>query len=268
MTTETSIAQRVYLNSFPKAGTHLAELMVRQLAAPLTERPWLGNLTGNAWTNRFAERADLIPKLCEKWPSGAYLKGHMGYNPDIAEALYLGKISTIFVYRNLRSVAVSTMYHLLDERKNDKGEDVLKHPNKELYRSLPNKRRILAAVIAGLGLYPGIAERWRMFKPWLSERWVLPVRFEDMRLDTAVTASLMLRYVGGQAAAFHGHHLTIDRQSHDETVAAMVQATKTQHTSTKRRGSVDGWRDYFTPEIERLWHSTGAYAENEALGYE
>lgn len=259
------LPQRVYLNAFPKAGTHLAELFVRLTAAPVTDTNWLGSFNHNAWTTQWVQ-LDRFQACIDNWPAGGYYKGHCGYSPDIAAALWNQGISVIFVYRNLRDVVVSQAYHVLNTDQH-KGADALKHPGKWLFADMPFDDVVLAC-IRGIDIYPGIADRWREYRDWLQERWVLPVCYEDMVNEPRETGSRILRYVTGQTASFYGQHITLPRGQHDTLVDAMLALIEQHKPATYRRGKPGGWLDDWSDKIETAWRSSGAHMMNRELGYE
>lgn len=262
-----ALTPRVYLSSFPKAGTHLAETFLRQIAAPWTERPWAGTFKDNAWSTQWVDLSR-FDTITAEWPAGAYLKGHGGHHPHIAQKLWEAAVSVIFVHRNLRDVAVSAAFHVLNEDKDKLGRDTHRHPGKDLYRALPTFEHVLLAIIEGIGEWPGLADRWALYRGWFDEKWTLPMRYEDMLHRPHEAASRMLRYVTGQTAAFWGAHMTIDKADHDATVDRMVSASTTQKLVTFRRGISGEWREHWTDRLEAAFVATGAKAANEAIGYE
>ena len=259
------LEQRVYLNAFPKAGTHLAELFIRMTAAPVEGAQWLGTFSGNAWSDDWVD-LERFQKTLEVWPAGGYIKGHCGYTPDIAEWLWNKNIVSIFVYRNLRDVVISQAHHIMNDEQADDG-DRLKHPGKHLFRGMSFEDTVTAC-ISGHGAYPGIVERWQLYRQWLDEKWVLPVRFEDMVNKPRKTGSRILRYVTGQSAAFYGHRVSLPQQTHDELINAQMDLIEQHRPVTFRRGVVGGWRDEWSPLLEQVWHLSGACRENQELGYE
>lgn len=258
--------QRVYLNSFPKAGTHLAERFVRLSAAPVEGVGWLGSFNYNAWSTEWVD-LERFRKFTENWPAGAYLKGHCGHLPTIAEWLWNAGIASVFVYRNLRDVVISQAYHIVNQDKGADDADKLKHPGKALLAGVRFNEVILAC-ITGFDRYPGIAERWQLYKGWLDERWVLKIRFEEMVQCPREVGERIIRYVMGQTAAFYGLKIRLDRRQLDALIDAQAALIEQTRPATYRRGVVDGWYDEWNPELEAAWIDSGAYAANEALGYE
>ncbi|MEB3330801.1 MAG: hypothetical protein VKQ33_16385, partial [Candidatus Sericytochromatia bacterium] len=248
------LEQRVYINGFPKAGTHLVEQMVRQIAAPITDRPWLGSFARNSWSTEMAH-IDRALSVIGQFPAGGYLKGHMGWHPDISEAFRNAGVAMIFIHRDLRDVAVSTTYHILNDEVDENGNDKLVHPGKEAFRALGGFHDILKGVIVGIPGYPGVVERWQHYKPWLYEKWVLSLSFSEIVNNPQMSASLMLRYVAGVSARLVGCEMILDKRDHDYIVATMIEAMK-RPTTTKRRGVPGGFRDVWNMEIEEVYVST------------
>lgn len=241
---EAVLEPKLLINSFPKSGTHLAALMAARLLAPFNERPWIGTFLQNSWSLDWTTKERFV-KLVSNVPAGAYVKGHVGYQPDIEQYLLSNRFAVIFVCRDLRDVAVSQTYHI--ENEND---ERFQHPGKADYMKLPNHRERLKAVITGYNEWPGLHERWAMFEKWMPLPWVLQVRFEAMRRKPRWIADLFVRYVFQAAAMHDGFNITVNEDDikaiTDDIVAIMGE---TQYSPTFRRGEVGDWRHEFTPEI-------------------
>lgn len=264
-----ALAHKVYLIGFPKSGLHLAEKWVQKFCAqatPKDQKPWLGNVRGNAWKLGWAEHTDEMPGIFAELAPGTYLKGHCQWRRDIAESLWNNHISTYFVYRNLRDVAVSAAFHVTDTEKCDDGRWKKMHFDKSLFKSMPMADLIIA-MIRGHEEHAGIADRWRAYAPWLREKWVYHVRFEDMVGNPEETAGTFLRYSFGITGQWGDLDVTINRAEYDEAVAMMVEASNAG-SQTFRRGKAGGWVDYWDGRIERAFRESGAYTINQRLGYE
>ena len=206
------------------------------------------------------------PRLAEI-PAGAYVKGHGGHTPRAAEAAWNADTAVIFLSRNLRDVAVSQAHHIRDTRKEESGIDLLKHPGKADYAGLTLHDTIKACIV-GRGKWPGIADRWRLYQGWLTENWVLHITFEDMIERPEETGEHVIRYVLGQCAAFCGVQLKLSRRMVDSLVAGQMELVNSITTASKRKGKAGGWLELWSDDLEDAFISSGAYAANEALGYE
>ena len=260
-----TIEHRAYLATFPKAGTHLAELFIRPVVAPIEELSWVGTFDGRAWTTKWMP-FEYFTKRVGAIPPGGYAKGHAGYRREFAKALWDNSVTTLFVYRNLRDVVISQAHHI-QSREQAKDGDKLKHPGKALYQDMTFEEVVLAC-INGLDEYAGIAERWRLYAPWLDEQWVLSVSYEEMVNEPRETASLIVRYILGQSASFGGLRVTIPHEQHAALVDTALDLIDQHTTVTYRRGVAGGWRDEWSPQMERAWKRSGAWRENRELGYE
>ena len=190
--------------------------------------------------------------------------GHMGYKSAFEKAFKECGTCMIFVYRDLRDVAVSLTYHI--EATDD---DRFKHLDKQLYMDLPSHEDRIKAVISGLGDYPGIISRWKHYAPWLDCDWVLPIRFEDMRQNPSAVANRVVDYVTKRTMEFDmdiplvvadNYKVAIDR--------SIQQMDTTEHSGSFRAGRVGDWRDEFTLEVEQVFDAAGGNFWIERLGYE
>ena len=126
---------RWYLSGLPKSGIHLLEAMIGSVANPRVPgeddfwaKPWVSSFDRNAWSDEWLETQQICHTL-SMVEHATYFKGHCGYRPDIASFVYLMGICHIFIYRDLRDVAVSQAYHVVAE-----SDKKFAHPGKALYR--------------------------------------------------------------------------------------------------------------------------------------
>jgi len=248
---------RLYLNGFPKSGLHLAELMVRSVFSPVDKKyNWYAT---NAWVTE-SRHLDIAPKLAVT-EQGQYFKGHAGYNEYLKDLLIGLEIGVVFVYRDLRDVAVSQTYHILSDK------EQLLHPAKEIYPK--NFDDALTAVIEGLGEYAGIIERWNTFAPWLDKYWVYCVKFEDMIKKPEKVASGFYDYFY-QMALLHANieTLTIDKRAKNKSCAHIVASMKERKSLTFRKGKTGQWKYEFKPKHVELFKKHDTQNVLMKLGYE
>lgn len=180
------------------------------------------------------------------------MKGHCGYDMDVDAFLNFLGILHIFVYRDLRDVAVSLAFHILaaDNKK-------IFHPDPGLYRKLGEFEKILAAVIEGIDIYPGVVERWKLYEPWLEVDWVLKLSFEEMINETRESATKILQYMILRLATIFASEAVVDTEIAKRTVDLMERsALRTHHSPTFRQGKVGSWREHFTQEHVDLFKET------------
>ena len=235
---------RIFLNGFPKAGLHLAVLMVRAITDEAALHPaWTGCFTHNSWSTNWAPVASVMAGLrCLR--DGTWLKGHMGYLPIYEQYLYWHGVAKVFVYRDPRDVLVSQSYHVTstDERR-------FFHPNKELYRAMDHESRLMAC-LCGVEEFAGLFDRWALYAPWLGVPWVFPCKYEDMMNHREETIRKFLQYAWDRTT----WGLEWPEQP-QEIMDAMVEATlkNMEHKpagGTFRKGRVGDWRDEFTPRVK------------------
>ena len=259
------LLQRVYVNGFPKAGTHLAELYVHHLAAPVVNAPWLGSFEHNAWSVDWFEELDRFFHLAGNWPGGGYLKGHCGYREDLERALWDGRVCKFFAFRDLRAVSVSAAYHILDGRKNPDGTYAMKHPGRDDFLKLDTMDDVIVGVIEGLNEWPGVIERWSYYEPWLDRDWVCKLRFQDMIQDKERVADIVMRYVIGLTGTFWETQFSMTREKYDALLYKMVDSVDRLDTATKRKGTVDGWRSDWNGKIQEAWERAGGPVANARI---
>ncbi|NIT60185.1 MAG: hypothetical protein GWN00_29465 [Aliifodinibius sp.] len=254
-----SIAQQVFdakwiANGFPKAGTHLLSMMLQPIAPPTpsTESgflaaPWAGTHADNSWTG------DRMPLEWTCFKAGRVanahqIKAHLAYDEDIDRFLYLLGANHIMIYRDLRDVAVSQAFHILNSR-----VKTLLHPDRGRYMKLGSFDAILLAVIEGLDEFLGIIERWENFAPWLDVDWVLPVKYEDLLDDPYFWADKIFKYGMKRQVSLYsykgeGLKLSFDKVGTAAVIDAMAKfAVQKEKSPTYRKGVSGEWKERFYP---------------------
>ncbi len=241
------LGAKFYLNGFPKAGLHLLAQLIKPIAIEMPrdqfDAPWVGTFQGSSYVT------DLVPIGqttfgIGRTREGYFTKGHSSYDPDLDSFMNFLGIMHIFVYRDLRDVAVSQAFHILqaDSKR-------LLHPEPELYKNLGGFNEVLSAVIEGIDVYPGVMERWDLYAPWLAPEWVLKLPFERMINHTRDSAIVILQYMILRMASIQDSEAVADTEMLEHTLELMVRAAgRTHHSPTFRQGKVGSWREHFTEE--------------------
>lgn len=242
------VAPIAYLNGFPKSGLHLISLWVASFLNPagVDDANWLGTFRHNGWSRGWCN-LEVFREALSRLRMGDFLRGHAGYTDDIHDALYELGIGTVFIYRDLRDVAVSQMFHIMNTNsKKFKGE------GKDAFRALPTNEDRLCAVIEGFQVYAPLFERWEMYAPWLDADWVLKVTFEQMVNNAKPTVTLLIRYLYGVAARNQGFSGAEVRPGVIEQMAlnAITMGRQTDRSPTFRKGKTGGWKKHFTPKVK------------------
>ena len=262
-----NFAAKWYLNGFPKSGLHLAVQFIKRLTkkmplGQLHPRPWVGTFKHNSWSEEWQDIQMQLYNLSRCMP-GHYFKGHCAYKPEIEHFMWYLGLAHVFIYRDLRDVAVSQAYHILSDN-----ED-LKHPAKDRYRELGEFDEVLEAVIVGLDEFPGIVHRWEAYAPWLEVDWVYKFQFERVLSDPKETAGELVMYGLQRISDIYKLNL----KPAPESVAAMVDAMtesavdRKEEALTFRKGKPGEWRTEFTQRHIELFKETDQAGWIDKLGY-
>jgi len=271
--TDAGIAQQIFeakwiCNGFPKSGTHLLMMMVHPIAsfqegtdAGIFKQPWVGTFADNSWTNRWTP----IEHTCFKAgriSNGRMVKGHMGYCSELERFLYLLGVIHVFIYRDLRDVAVSQAHHIIDAE-----HKTLAHPKPEYYPR-EDFDEVLAQVIAGTPRFPGVVERWRYYAGWLIVPWTLSVKYEDLLAEPKKWATRIFKHAMEQHADRWGKKVEFDEHGLDVLTDVMAtHAQNTEKSPTFRRGG-SHWQEVFTERHVNLFKENDEKNWLVKLGYE
>lgn len=249
----------LYVNGFPKAGLHLAMNMVRPLYG------WADK--DNVWyaTNSWTRERYILDKAVDRLGSikpGTMLMGHTGYLPELHQLFDALQIAMVLVYRDLRDVAVSQTYHILD----DKG-GLLRHTGRDDYST--DKREALLQVIQGLDEWPSVIERWGQYEQWLGLPFVFPVRFEDMVKKPRWVAKRFFQWIYSLALSKTGEaEAYLDKELQNHLVKHMVlEMGHKESSTTYRRGKTGEWKREFRSEHVRAFKATDKDNALVRLGY-
>lgn len=268
---------RFVVNGFPKSGTHLMSMLISPIAMPQVHsqqnlRPWVGTFNHNAWTNERIAETYCVYKLSQLQP-GYWFMGHIGYSSNLERFMFYMGAMQIFIFRDLRDVAISQAHHIFED------DEDLKHPDKDAYRRLGSFDDILAAVIKGYTTpsvngtagryYPGVIERWEEYAGWLDCPWVAKVRYRDARLQPKAVAEALLDVSLKRLSLLFGLAPFGRGPAFESVSQRMADAsTQTEHSPTFRKGSIGDWGDRFTEKHKQLWKDTDPKNWVTQLGFE
>jgi hypothetical protein len=260
---------RVFLNSVPKAGAHLAEKAMTLLGVPRGARS-IGSLTlySSPRLPKSVERRPLltsdllvvgiematpiraswIRRRLAKVEPGHYIRGHVRHSEYFAHLLEEGGFRLLHVVRDPRDVAVSHAHYMMDRTK---------HPLHAHYRDLGEWSARLAFSIAGgpvegVGHLDSLAARYASMESWNEHPGALTLRFEDL-----------VGEAGGGAAEDQETALAeLMRFLEQEPDPARIAALRDGlfgGTSTFRKGRVGGWREAFDDENLALFERVAGH---------
>ena len=254
---------KLMLNGFPKSGLHLLALMcgafLRAMEDEMINTIWSG--INGAWDLTPLDLNDRLYKL-SRLGDGELIFSHSVYNKKLADFLWYCGTGVVFIYRDPRDVAVSQTFHVLSD------DDALSHPDKQLYRDLGSFDAALEAVIVGIGKYPGVMARWEHYHGWLDVPWVLPVRFEDLRIESVEWAERIFSYALNRLAMMFHRTVEVEPESLRAVAEKMVElGNMTDKSSTFRAGRIGDWRSTFTERHVQLFKESDTGGWVEKLGY-
>ena len=256
----------------PKHGLHLLALMVEGVA----EKHPASIYNSNHWHGTYMfDSFTLNQQPMERWfflmsrvQQGYYVQGHLGHRQDVADFLRLSRAAHVFIYRDLRDVAVSMVHHALDD-----DNDRCKHPAKGMYRAIRDQQgegAVLSAIIEGIGPFPGVVKLWEAYAGWLDEEATHAVKYEDALADPVSVAGGILEYGLGQVTRdiWEVEH-RVERSLFDQAVERMAGLSKrTDLSPTFRKGKAGGWRDVFEEHHKYLFKQQDHHGWLVRLGYE
>ena len=194
---------------------------------------------------------------------GQYLRSHAAYREDFASFIDLCGVSHVFMYRDLRDVAVSHAHHVISAKP---GED---HTSKATYRLMGSFDDVLMSIIKGIGGFTGLMERWEQFAPWLECEWVHCVKFEDAIADREQTARDILLYGINRINDCFDLDWKIYPEKFEEAVQEMVKTShRTELSQTFRKGQPGEWRETFKKKHVKAFKKTDKAGWLVKLGYE
>jgi len=260
-------AAKWYLNGFPKSGLHFGQQFIKPLArlmppGQLHPLPWVGSFQHHSWSEEWQLIEPQLYKLSRLLP-GHYFKGHCAWREDIEHFMWFAGIAHVFIYRDLRDVAVSQAYHVLSD------DDNWKHPAKDRYAALGSFDKVLEAVIIGLDEWPGVMHRWEMYAPWLDVEWVFKFQYEDALERPAEMAESLINYGLERIANIFRLELVPNADSMETMTEAMVKSAidNREQALTFRKGVAGEWRNEFTDEHIEIFKGTDTNNWIARLGY-
>lgn len=245
------------LNSVPKAGTNLLSKTVGLLPGvrsphvsflpadvtrlfPPVADPARPRLLIGVGADSLVD-ADAVERYLRALQPGQAARGHLPYSPALADLLRRLHLRSLLILRDPRDVAVSHVNY------------VLTNPNHRLhacYQALSPDQRLTATILGLPAPLPppvspspfllGVAARFEMFLPWLSQPDVYTTRFEAL-----------VGPQGGGSETDQLHALRAIAQHLDLPCddALLQQVARQAFGGVRnfRRGLAGAWRDAFTP---------------------
>jgi hypothetical protein len=225
---------KVLVNSVPKSGTNLLMQTILGIPGMVKDQ------------DSFYHRGNYKQLL--QMRQGQFAVGHIPYNADFSRELSSNSIKHIFIYRDLRDVAVSWNYYF------DKMREHLLYP--VFQNRIKNHDQRLLAVINGVQLleseipsgysrktYPSIYEEFKPIYDWLKVPEVCHIKFEDLVRNNNTRNTTLNRIVSFLWDDLRQFHL-----KKSDLVRMMEQNIDPKASRTFREGKIGGWCNEFNEE--------------------
>jgi hypothetical protein len=262
------VTPKYFVCGCPKHGLHLAAALVQGYVRPMppniyNDNHWIGTFRFNSFAPVWQEMERWF-FVVSRLQQGHYYQGHVGWRQDVADFLRLSRVAFVFIYRDLRDVAVSMAHHIMsnDNKKSH-------HPAKGAYHALGGFDEVLAACITGLGEFPGVVGLWELYAGWLNEEWTHCIKYEDAVADLEASAEGIVEYGLGQITrGIWESRCPVERSIFDRKVKQMATlAGRTDLSPTFRKGLPGEWQESFTEAHKDLFKKHDPDNWLKRLGY-
>ena len=252
----------ILCNSYPKSGTHLLYQILYSLPGL---KKWDDIVSVQALCG-IMNTSDHIRWKIGSAPNNSIIRCHLMYCDEIHQLLQEFDCKTIFIYRDLRDVAVSHARWVTKEPR------IFLH---QYYLQLNDFEQQLMSSIKGIPVgtpfgsnlsQPDIGQDFSRWQGWINEPTILAIKFEDL--------------VGSRGGGSEETRIkTIKRIVDYLNVNLSLEQIRTNfnseilnpqesHTFRKGgKGKLGGWKTVFTPEHKKAFNQVAGNLLVE-LGYE
>jgi sulfotransferase 6B1 len=246
----------VFINSFPKSGTHL----LYQLFEAREGLRDFGEFIASTPSFTLRERSvSNTVEMLQRIQPGEVFRGHLFFHDEFEQVLAARQVRHFFIYRDPRDVVCSEAHYL--SRMNRW------HKMHRRFSQLPSDEARIELSILGefepraKAYYPSIGVRMGRYLPWLKSPGVLPIRFEEL---VGEGRREVISKVGAHLLGASG--LSNGRIESFVTQAIGNIAPERSHTF-RSGGGAGKWRERFTPRHKKLFKASAGDLLIE-LGYE
>ena len=253
---------RISCNSYPKSGTHLLYQILYSL--PETEK-WNDIVSVQALCGIMNTASHIRWKIGSA-PRGSIVRSHLMYTDEIRSILSDLSCKQLFIYRDLRDVAVSHARWVLKE------PEIFLH---DIYTQLPSFDDQLMSTIQGVPLgtpfgsnlsQPNIGQDFSRWAGWVDDPDTLAIRFEDLVGERGGGDEQKRLHIVSQIL----DHLEISLPASEieSRFSSAAMNPKESHTFVKGgKGKIGGWQNFFKPSHKEAFKKVaGDYLVQ--LGYE
>jgi len=245
---------RVFVNSIPKAGTHLVTARLDLSPAMQNSRLWIRKRFVNAnaphgmRTGDFSIDIDAFNRYAGTVRPGQFFTGHLEHSDALVSLLHRSSIRTLFVKRHPLDVLVSNFHYITGLKR---------HSKHSFFAGLPNDDERIRTLIKGSDTphIPGLAEQIRAYQDWETSPSVLSVRFEDLVGSRGGGDDLIREQT--MAAIFDHIGVPLPDLESDDNLNS---------SATFRKGQIYRWAELLTPARMKMLGKAEIAAIND-FGY-
>lgn len=240
---------RVFVNSVPKAGTHLLRTL-------LEKSPQFRFYGLHIETTKFIHDLDAVQnpdrqldydfhklrKKLTRVPNGQFVTGHLQFNEELYKLFKELNYKIIFMVRDPRDIVVSHANYV---------NKLKRHKLYRYYNDIltTDKERLLASINgfsrsqAHMGLID-VGERLRRFKGWVEKPDVLVCKFEELIGGKGGGDDLIQRKAVEGVLDFISRYVSSEAEMNELT--SQIWAPK---SATFRKGIIGDWVNHFDQDV-------------------
>lgn len=245
---------KILVNSVPKSGTNLLMQIIKGIPGVFHEQ----SISYDG--EHFREALKIRP--------GQVVSGHIPFTVSFSQELKAHSVKQVFIYRDLRDVAVS-LVHFINNK-------LHQHPLYPVFqqRLLTFEEQLNAIILGidfigeeknnawGIPYYPGIYEEFHKIYEWRKDSTVCSLRYEDLIDNETSKDKTLLSIID-----YLWKDLSELKMDKFQLLNLMKQNINPAKSWTFRKGKIGNWRDEFTEENkENFKKATGDFLIE--LGYE
>ena len=252
----------VLCNSYPKSGTHLLYQILYSVPGL---QPWDDIVSVQALCGIMNTASHVRWKVGSA-PDGSIVRSHLMHCDEILNVLQEFDCKTLFIYRDLRDVAVSHARWVTKE------ERIFLH---DAYTQQANFDEQLMSSIKGVPLgtpfgsnvsQPDIGTDFSRWQGWVSDPNAYAVKFEDLVGERGGGSEEKRLYLIEQILEYLG--ISLSSEQIKSRFASYALNPEESHTFRKGgKGSIGGWKALFKDEHKAAFKAVAGETLIE-LGYE
>ncbi|MGB3293937.1 MAG: sulfotransferase domain-containing protein [Phormidesmis sp.] len=252
----------IICNSYPKSGTHLLYQILYSLPDAIK---WNDIVSVQALCGTM-NTADHLRWKIGAAPDGSIVRSHLMYSNEIRSILAAESCKQLFIYRDLRDVAVSHARWVLKE------PQIFLH---DIYSQMASFDEQLMSTIEGVPIgtpfgsnlsQPNIGQDFSRWAGWIQDPDTLAIRFEDLVGERGGGDEEKRLYIVSQIL----DHLEVSLSPAEiaSQFSSNAMNPGESHTFVKGgKGKIGGWREFFTSAHKEAFKKVAGDRLIE-LGYE